>query len=100
MAGIRFAMDKGLTDKLRIAFPNITPVERPLVLDQVIPNSRWVSGFTSAEGCFIIYILSGKYFGLKLTVTRHSREEQLISTIADFSVAGRNINARLLRRWK
>ena len=47
-------------------------------------NNHWVSGFTSAEGCLIIYDLSGKCFGLKLSNTQHSIEEQLISLLAYF----------------
>lgn len=62
MVGIRFAMNKGLTDE-RSPFQTL------------LPNLPPPAGGGGYEGCFIIYILSGKYCGLKLTITQHSKDE-------------------------
>lgn len=48
---IRASMNLGLTDSLKITFPNVIPVLRPTIKSK-IPNSHWVAGFTAAEGCF------------------------------------------------
>lgn len=45
-------MNKGLTDELKAGFPDVIPVARPLVTDQVIPSEHWVAGFATAEGNF------------------------------------------------
>jgi len=49
-------MNNGLSDKLKAAFPDIKPVQRPLVTDQEIKNPYWISGFPSGEGCFEVVI--------------------------------------------
>jgi hypothetical protein len=38
IVAIRATLNLGLSEKLKVAFPNIVPVERPLVLNQKIPN--------------------------------------------------------------
>jgi hypothetical protein len=49
----------GLSDKLKVAFPNTVPVSRPLINEE-IKDSNWLSGFISAEGCFLIVINPSK----------------------------------------
>lgn len=49
---IRASMNKGLTDILKSNFPNITPVERPVIY---LPNTLdpyWVLGFCNGEANF------------------------------------------------
>jgi len=38
LIAIKASMNRGLSDKLKSAFPNIIPVDRPVVIDQVIPD--------------------------------------------------------------
>jgi len=38
IVAIRASLNKGLTDNLKAAFPNIIPVPRPLVLNQRIED--------------------------------------------------------------
>lgn len=38
IVGIRSSINKGLTDELKVAFPDITPVPRPKVVDQEIQD--------------------------------------------------------------
>jgi hypothetical protein len=45
-------MNSGLSGSLKEAFPNVSPVSRPLVKAQKIPNPQWLAGFVSAEGWF------------------------------------------------
>ena len=52
IVNIRATLNKGLSEKLKAAFPNTKEVERPLVENKVIPHPEWFAGFTSAEGCW------------------------------------------------
>lgn len=38
-------MNLGLSDKLKLAFPSITPIPRPLVIDRLIKDPNWLAGF-------------------------------------------------------
>ena len=43
---IKASMNRGLLGKLKLAFPSVVPVVRPLVLDQKIKDPNWLAGFT------------------------------------------------------
>jgi len=47
-------MNKGLTSKLKLEFPNILPIQRPLISQQVIKDPYWLVGFVDGEGCFYV----------------------------------------------
>ena len=57
IVAIRASMNRGLSEKLKSAFPGVVPVVRPLVENQKIEDTHWLAGFASAEGCFYINIL-------------------------------------------
>ena len=48
---IKAVLNLGLSEKLVVAFPNIVPVERPLVINQKIGDQdpHWLVGFTTAD---------------------------------------------------
>ena len=90
---IRAAMNLGLSDEVKKAFPDVFPVTRPLVLNQKIQDPYWLSGFTSAEGCFFIQIYKaktkqGKAVNLVYQLTQHTREEQLMRSILKYLDCG------------
>lgn len=58
--GIKSAMNKGLSDKLKIDFPNVIPVKRPLVELPEILDYNWFGGFVDGEGCFHVQISYSK----------------------------------------
>lgn len=60
IVAIRASMNRGLSDKLKVAFPNVKPAKRPLVKNKNVKNPYWIAGFTSAEGCFLINLLNSK----------------------------------------
>jgi len=77
---IRASMNLGLTDSLKIAFPNIIPVLRPTIKSK-IPNPYWVTGFTSAEGCFFVRLYKSsekKFVDLRFEIVQHQRDEELM----------------------
>jgi hypothetical protein len=56
LIAIKASINLGLSEELKAAFPDTIPVMRPIVEDQEIKDSNWLSGFTSDEGCFLIII--------------------------------------------
>jgi len=50
LVAIKGSINKGLSDELKKAFPDVKPVPRPLVLNQTIKDPNWLSGFISGEG--------------------------------------------------
>ena len=91
------AINLGLSScgtELKLAFPNIVPLKKPLIVDQVINNPYWLAGFSSGEGCFLIGIYKSKTKlgeAVKLTfqITQHNRDEQLMKSLIGFFGCGR-----------
>ena len=105
IVNLRHSINKGLSDTLLAAFPKTEPVPRPEVVDQVIKDPNWVSGFTAGEGCFSIKIIessrykSGVQVRLNFTITQHSRDAELLKSLVtylgcgNFCTRGANIEA-------
>lgn len=95
---IRASINTGvLSNELQTAFLNIIPVQRPLVLDQVIKDPHWLAGFTSGEGCFYVYI--NKSFTsawLEFRLTQHIRDEKLMNSLIYFLGCGRIVKYPLM----
>lgn len=53
---IKASVNLGLAEELKVAFPNTIPVPRPIVEGKEIKDPNWLSGFVSAEGCFLIVV--------------------------------------------
>lgn len=90
---IRASMNKGLPPALQAIFPNITPINRPGVLDSKVSDPNWLAGFTTAEGCFMVKLtdISGKNtrVQIRFKLTQHPRDEQLMRSIVYFLGCGR-----------
>lgn len=74
----------------------IETIERPEVVS-CIPNSNWVSGFTSGEGSFGVQIYKantkiGEAVKLSFTLVQHIRDENLINSFKDYFDCGGIIN--------
>ena len=41
---------------LKLAFPNVVPVVRPLIKNKKFKYPNCLAGFTSGEGCYLIVI--------------------------------------------
>lgn len=95
LVAIKAPLNWGLPDNLIGAFPNIKLVPRPLVLNQSIPDSNWLAGFVSGEGCFFVTIkksdkyLLGESVQLRFQITQHSRDEQLLRSLISYLGCGR-----------
>jgi len=103
LISIRASINKGLSEKLKIAFSNITPTTRPKVpktnLESNIPEIKhWMAGFVSGEGCFFIKISKSKTHKLGMSValnffvTQNIRDAYLLESFVqvfgcgDFSI--------------
>jgi hypothetical protein len=84
---IKASLNNGLTEELKGAFPNIDPVERPLVKTPENIQGQWIAGFTSGEGCFKILVKKsstikiGFQVLLVFQITQHSRDEMLMKSL-------------------
>lgn len=94
IVNIRASMNNGLTEVLTESFPNVTPISRPLVLNQEIKDPNWLAGFVSGEGCFYIEITKsnthkiGHKILLKFLIGQHSRDAQLMESLITYLGCG------------
>lgn len=92
---IKASLNLGLSDNLSQAFPKVIPVDRPVLLNQNIPDPMWLAGFTSAEGCFLVSIKQSKTISLgyqtilRFQITQHSRDRNLLSNFINYLGCGR-----------
>jgi hypothetical protein len=91
---IRASMNNGLSDVLKVAFPNTIPVLRPDVELKQIPNPKWLTGFVDGDGCFAIKAqksaayISGYSVYLGFIVTQHIRDSEMLKSIANYLQCG------------
>lgn len=94
IVAIKASMNKGLSDTLTAAFPNIKPVPRPLVLPTEIKDSNWLTGFVSGEGCFSVVISKsslnkiGAHSKLRFSIAQHSRDASLLKSLEKYLGCG------------
>ena len=87
-------MNLGLSDKLKIAFPNTIPVIRPLVNLNEIRNPHWLAGFVDGEGCFSNLVIKKpgldeiKTIVLEFKVTQHTRDNKLLESLVKYLDCG------------
>jgi len=90
IVAIRSSLNLGLSPELKASFPDIVPIQRPLVQDQIITDPDWLAGFTSGEGNFLIKISDskshklGKAIQLRFKLTQHSKDEQLMKSLIEY----------------
>lgn len=91
---IKNSMNKGLSDNIQIAYPDIIETPRPLISNYIIPDAQWIAGFTSGEGCFMIKISKSPASKLGLGVqlifqlTQNNRDEELMKCILTYFGCG------------
>lgn len=84
IVSIKGALNKGLSEKLLLAFPDVKIISRPEFLINKTPlNPHWISGFTAGEGSFI-FSISDKTIRVSYSIALHSREEPLLLRIKEF----------------
>jgi hypothetical protein len=94
IVAIKASINLGLSAELKAAFPEAEPVQRPLVElpENIDPN--WLAGFVEGEGCFYVSIFNSKASKtgtavyLRFTITQHSRDLQLMNSLAAYFGCG------------
>ena len=94
---IKASMNLGLSEELKLSFPNIVPKPRPLLLDRGSIDPNWLAGFTNGgrAGCFFISIRKsstckiGKAVILKFQIAQHSRDTELMKSLITILGCGR-----------
>ena len=88
-------MNRGLSEKLKINFPNVQYVSRPVFDVQDIKDLNWLAGFVDGEGYFYVSSLKDNLYsiGYKVTlifsVTQHARDEILLTKFIDLLGCGK-----------
>jgi len=93
LLSIKAAINLGFSDTLKEAFPDIIPVEKPKVEDQIISDPNWLAGFVEAEGCFYVGIAKsdtklGYRVQLTFKITQHSRDDLLMGSLVEYLDCG------------
>ena len=71
---IKGALNLGLSDKLKIAFPHIKVLTRPqFVVNEGKLNPHWVSGFTTGDAYFT-FSITEKFIRASYAIHLHKRE--------------------------
>ncbi len=99
LVSIRAPLNKGLPERLKVAFPNITPVPRPTTPKSTLEWNKsefkhWMAGFFTGEGCFYIKASkskthkSGIGIGLQIIIVQNIRDAYLIESFVQFFGGG------------
>lgn len=89
---IKASINTGLSDKLKNSFPDVYPVDRPLIkFEGFHPN--WLAGFTDGEGCFYVNTKkantsTGYQIIMTFSISQHIRDEELLTKIKDYLDCG------------
>jgi LAGLIDADG endonuclease len=84
---LKASLNKGLSNKLKIFFPNVITITRPKSNLLITINYNWISGFFSGEDCFSIGIYKSNTnkidYGITLhiSITQNYRDKLLIDKL-------------------
>lgn len=92
---IKWSMNKGLSDTLRVQFPTILSQPRPVVSFEGIQDPNWFTGFVDGEGYFYVRSLKNQNYStgfsvnLVFSISQHVRDEALLTTFIEYLGCGR-----------
>jgi hypothetical protein len=82
---LKSALNKGLSESIKVKFPEIVPMVRPNYTVSKIPlNPDWISGFSDGDSCFYVTITKTNYVRAVYQIELHEREITLINKIQEF----------------
>jgi len=88
------SINKGVSKKVQEYFPNIIPVDRPIISLPDTLNPQWVSGFVAGDGGFSIYVRAAKDYVLlekvycRFHITQHVKDLELMKLFIKFFNCG------------
>ena len=95
IVAIKASSNLGLSEQLKTAFPDITPMDRPLVTNPKIKDPHWLAGFTNGDGYFGVEIRksntskTGCQVFLQFEISQHNRDELLLRSFIEYFKCGR-----------
>ena len=95
LVAIRSLVNKGLSNQLKEAFPNLelVNINRCNVIKE-IPDPNWIAGFTSGEGNFSVRVFNsashaiGYQVQLRFQITQQSRDKFIIERLISYLGCG------------
>jgi len=94
--GIKASINLGLSDKLKLEFPTVIPVARPVVsFESGIRNPNWLAGFVDGEGHFYVKTAISKAYStgtmvaMVFSISQHVRDEVLLTNFIDYLGCGK-----------
>ena len=96
IVNIRAALNLGLSEVLKAAFPDTIPVVRFLISKQEIPHPDWMAGFVTGEGTFFVKInksrnKAGVGVQLVFQVAQHVRDTELLKSFVSYFKCGQYV---------
>lgn len=93
IVSIRASLNKGLSDQLKISFPDIVPAIKPSVPSVSIKEAQWLAGFITGEGCFLVDTYKAKTktgvgVTLRFKVAQHNRDLDLLKSFIAYFDCG------------
>jgi LAGLIDADG endonuclease len=91
---IKASLNKGLSDNLKLYFPNVIGIERSNIDLPINIDYNWIAGFFSGECCFLINISKalenkiGYSVFLRVSVNQHVRDKLLLKALANIIDCG------------
>ena len=104
IVNIKASLNLGLSEDLKVTFPETKPVARPVVSDQKISNPGWIAGFTSGDGSFSVSVYNtparklGVRVLIRFMITQHLRDELLMKSLVEYLDCG-SYTSRGTREW-
>lgn len=95
LINIKGSMNRMLSDKLKIHFPNFKCVPRLVIDTHDIKDLNWFAGFVDGEGYFYVRSLINKNYTtgynvtLVFSITQHARDEVLLTKFMDVLGCGK-----------
>lgn len=93
IVSIKAALNNGLSNELKIAFPETIPIIRFQINNQIIPDPHCIYGFVSGEGCFLLELKKefskGGSVGFRFLVTQHIRDAELLKSLENYLECGK-----------
>jgi hypothetical protein len=82
------SINRGMSSTVKLAFPDVIPVERPIVTLPENLNPNWVSGFCAGDGGFSLGIRSNNRVYFRFHIAQHSRDLALLELFIKFFNCG------------
>lgn len=88
------SINRGMSNKVKKAFPNIIPVVKPIIHLPDNLNPQWVSGFVGGDGGFSIYVRPAKDYVLlekvycRFHIAQHIEDLKLMELFVRFFNCG------------